>query len=479
MLCRNRRAVAAMGSVLLLLLASCGGDDGATGPSTEVATTPVESTSPAAESGLAVVVDTDLASDDIVALAYLLSDPSVDVLAVTVSGTGEVTCPRGAEVARGLLTALGHGDVPVACGQSVPTSGEREFPAEWREAADGAWGLSLPAVAPSSDDRDAVELLTATVGGASTPVTLLTLGPLTNVAQALAAEPALVDDLAAVVIMGGAVDVPGNVQPEGATAPLAAEWNLFIDPEASAAVMASGAPITLIALDATNEVPVSAEFVDQVVANDVNEATAIVSQLLTTIPPSYLWDPLAAIAVAHPSLVPSAERAIAVVTEGDDAGRTVEEADGTGVLVAEPPDAAAVLDHLLRTIAGVAEDEPLVVPTTVAVAGEATVSFDGVTCTYDGPTSLPVGAIRVTRTPGPSPYLVGVAHLVEGATLDEALEWLAQHPGEQPPMVDRIETIGEGGLPSPATIELLPGMNPVVCAPPDGSIVPGAVVEAG
>jgi pyrimidine-specific ribonucleoside hydrolase len=326
----------------LLLIGACGGESGSTGgaATTEavsatstaapLGTTPpiITTAPPAADAALPVVVDTDLAADDLVALLYLLSDPAVDVLAVTVSGTGEVTCPRGEEVASALLAVIGHDDVPVACGRSSPLSGNRVFPQEWRSAADGAYGLWFPAVARSSvAEQDAVELLIGAVGTAPEPVTLLTLGALANVAQAFTAEPGLATALAGVVVMGGAVDVPGSVQLDGAAAPLAAEWNLYIDPEATAVVVASGATVTLVTLDATNEVPVTADLIDRLEANDVTDATSIVADLLTGRAPPFLWDPLAAIATARPDLVPRRERLIAVVTEGEDAGRTVERPD--------------------------------------------------------------------------------------------------------------------------------------------------------
>jgi pyrimidine-specific ribonucleoside hydrolase len=344
---------------LILGSASCDSDNGSTASSTEVVTTtlpmPVE-TQPEPGGAIPVVVDTDLAADDIVALTYLLSNPAVDVLAVTVSGTGEVTCPRGTQVASGLLSTLGHDNVPVACGQSAPLSGDRAFPEEWRSAADDAYGLSFPVVEPSTE-LDAVELLVGTIDAAPAPVTLLTLGPLTNVAQAFAAEPGLAARLGALVMMGGAVDVAGNVRLEGASRALAAEWNLYIDPAASDVVISSGAKITLVALDATNQVPVTSGFIDQLVANDTTDATALVTEILTASPPPYLWDALAAIAVADPALVPGTQRPIAVVTEGEDAGRTIEQADGSTVLVADAPDAVTVLDHLLRTLVGVESDD--------------------------------------------------------------------------------------------------------------------------
>jgi inosine-uridine nucleoside N-ribohydrolase len=458
--------------------ASCGSGDDATDSTTgtvpSTAAVPVE-TGPEVGGALPVVVDTDLAADDIVALAYLLSSPAVDVLALTVSGTGEVTCPRGAEVAAGLLSSLGHDDVPVACGRSTPLSGDRVFPEEWRDAADDAYGLPLAVVEPSTD-RDAVELLVGTIDAAPAPVTLLTLGPLTNVAQAFAADPSFAGGLRSVVIMGGAVDVAGNVQLEGTTSPLAAEWNLYIDPSAAAEVVSSGATIVLVALDATNEVPVTSEFIDRLVANDTTDATAIVTAILAATPPPYLWDTLAAIAVAEPTLVPGTRRPIAVVTEGEDAGRTIEQADGAAVLVADPPDAEAVLAHLLRTLVGVDSDDELVTPTTLPVVGEATLSFDGTTCAYEGPTSLPEGMLRLTVTPGPVPFIGVVAHLVEGATLEEALAWQTANPGEQPPMVDSAEVVGEETLPSSATVALAPGLNAVVCSTPDGLPTAGAAI---
>ena len=70
------------------------------------------------------------------------------------------------------------------------------------------------------------------------------------------------------VVMGGAVSVPGNVHLDGAPEPLAAEWNLYVDPSAAAAVVSSGAPMTLVGLDATNQVPVTEELIERLAAND-------------------------------------------------------------------------------------------------------------------------------------------------------------------------------------------------------------------
>jgi inosine-uridine nucleoside N-ribohydrolase len=457
----------------------------ATTGATTHATTNAGTTTPATPSPegdaarIPLVVDTDLASDDVLALLYLVSHPQVDLLAVTVTGAGEVTCPRGADIAAGLLTVLGAGDVPVACGRSTPLDGDRTFPSEWRAAADAAYGLALRTVHAPDGAPDAVELLTTTINGAAAPVTVLTLGPVTNVAEALRADPGLASGIARLVVMGGAVDVAGNVQPAGAAEPLPAEWNLYIDPTATAEVIAAGVPITLVGLDATNSVPVDAALVERMAANERSTASSYAVQLLRSWVPPFLWDPLAAMAATDPALVPTQRTPIEVIVEGEDAGRTLEAPAGSPVDVATAPDAGTVVDHFLRTLAGVAVDEPLATPTTVPLAGRASVAFDGERCTYDGPELLTAGALEVTVAPGDVPFAVVVAHLVAGATFDEALAYAAEHPDEQPPMIDAVAVVGDDAMPSPARVQLIPGDNPVVCATQGGDLVLGAIVAVG
>jgi inosine-uridine nucleoside N-ribohydrolase len=413
-----------------------------------------------------LVVDTDLSSDDLIAILLLLADQRVDVRGITVSGTGEVTCPRGATVARGLLAAVDRSDVPVACGRTTPLAGDHVFPDEWRVAADNASGLLLEDVPAPPDEQDAVTLMTDAIEGSAIPATVLTLGPLTNVAEAFAATPALVGDVAGVVVMGGAVGVPGNVQPDGAPEPLPVEWNLYIDPAAAAAVVSSGAPVTLVGLDATNAVPVRPDLVHVVAANEGRKEATYVRQVLELRAPPYLWDTLAATAVTDPDVVPRHAATIAVVTEGGDAGRTVERGDGASILVADPPDADTVVEHLVRTVGGVPAGEALAAPEVVA---DMTVSFDGTNCVYAGPESVPAGLARVIVPSAAAPPLVIVAHLVGGATVDDALAWVRTHADEEPPMVDDVTLIGEGGLASPALVELSEGTVGLVCglAPDD------------
>jgi inosine-uridine nucleoside N-ribohydrolase len=461
---------------LVLSTAACGGDD-SSDPYAPTTGTRVPPASPTTDVGLQLVVDTDLAADDLVALSYLAANPRVQLLAVTVTGTGEVRCPRGADIARGLLASMDLADVPAACGRTQPLSGDRVFPGAWRMAADDAWGLVLPAVATPADAPDAVELLTRVITSAAAPVTLLTLGPLTNVAEAIDAHPELVDRLSRIVVMGGALEVPGNVQPEGAPGPLAIEWNLYVDPEAAARVVASGVPLTLVALDATNAVPVTRDVLARLAANDITEASGRVRELFERYPPPFLWDPLAAIAVTDPELVPTDALTVAVLTGGQESGRTVVSPDGSPIDVARPPDADLVLDHLLRTLAGIGADDPLAVATTTPVLGEVTIAFDGTACSYDGPDPIDAGAYRVTLVPGEVPYAVVVGQLLGGATLDETMAWIAEHPDQQPPMVGATAFIGVDMRDPPDSVQFERGSVAIVCVTDAESIVPGIEVS--
>jgi pyrimidine-specific ribonucleoside hydrolase len=429
-----------------------------------------------------LVVDTDLASDDIVAIASLAVDPRVDLLAVSVSGTGEVTCPRGAEIATALLLELGRPDVPVACGVSDPLSGDRQFPADWREAADNAWDLQLPDVTMPDDVPDAVTLMAAELADAGRPVTVLTLGPLTDVAELLTEQPDTIATITRVVVMGGAVDVPGNVELDGAAATSVAEWNFYVDPRAADIVVASGAPVTLVALDATNGVPVTDGALELLAANDVTSATAVARHLFERYPPPYLWDPLAAIAVTDPDLLPSREVTLDVLTEGEDAGRTIERADGAKVeVLAAPEDPDAIVTHLVEVLAGVGQGE-LVPPTTLPTLptiGDVTISFDGTVCRYEGPDAPVAGNYLVDLRPGPVPYWGAVVHLVPGTTLEEVAAWVVEHPDEQPPMIENVVTVGEGVLEPTASVDFRAGTVGIACITENGAIHIAANLQVG
>lgn len=301
---------------------------------------------------LLLAVDSDMGADDVLSLLYLLQRPDVVLRAVTVSGTGLARCEDGVRLARALLADAGRAEVPVACGRETPLGEERVFPPAWREGAAAAYGLPL-ALDDAPVPGDAPAVLRAAAG---TPLTILALGPLTNVAEALAADPGLAGRIERIVVMGGAVGVAGNLGP--AVDNRAAEWNMYIDPTAADRVLRSGARVDLVPLDATGDLPVTPVFARRLAREGATPAAALAARLLegqlaADVGELYFWDPLAAALAVDEALAPWAEQGIVVVTDsGPESGRTAADRGGARVRVAGAPDRAAFEQHLIDGLSG-------------------------------------------------------------------------------------------------------------------------------
>ena len=264
-----------------------------------------------------VVVDTDMGPDDMLALLYLSGRPDVDLRAVTVSGTGLTRCPAGARHALQLLAAAGRADVPVACGPADPLAGFNSFPAEWRDRADELYGVALAPARRRPDARGAVALLREAIADAPGRVALLSLGPMTDTAALLRADPGVRDHLSGIYAMGGAVGVPGNVGPGHERA----EFNVWVDPVAAARVLRAAVPVTLVGLDATRDVPVTVFFADAMrrrasAGRAAEAAWRIMRAAGTYVGGQYFWDPLAAAAVAEPGVLRLRSMRLAVDRDG-------------------------------------------------------------------------------------------------------------------------------------------------------------------
>ena len=99
-----------------------------------------------------------MASDDVMAILYLLSRPDVSIRAITISGTGETHCEPGVRNALGLVALAGKADIPVACGREKPLQGDTEFPAAWRAGVEKIRGVTLPKGGePSGAQRGGVD----------------------------------------------------------------------------------------------------------------------------------------------------------------------------------------------------------------------------------------------------------------------------------------------------------------------------------
>jgi len=183
----------------------------------------------------AFLIDTDTASDDAVALIMALRAPDVQVLAIT-TVAGNVSVEQGTRNA--LYTAeLCGADVPVYMGAAKPLLRAYEN-ATWFHGQDGLGDHGYAPARRTAEKRHAVDAIIDIVGG-NPGLVLVTLGPLTNVALALARRPEIARQVSRCVVMGGAPCCEGNVTP-------AAEYNIWVDPEAARMVLRSGLPVELI-----------------------------------------------------------------------------------------------------------------------------------------------------------------------------------------------------------------------------------------
>ncbi len=305
-----------------------------------------------------VVIDTDMAADDWMAILYLLRRPDVTIKAITVTGTGLAHCEPGVRHALGLVALAGEKDIPVACGRETPLQGNHAFPAAWRDEVDRLYGLELPGGSNPAAGQQAVELLTDVIEASAGEVAVLTLGPLTNVAEALEGNPGLVGKLGMVYTMGGAVEVPGNVGASdvGIDNPVA-EWNFYIDPHAASQVFQSGVPITLVPLDATNQVPITPGFYQRLRAAHDSPAAAFLYDLLTLRQDFiqsgtfYFWDPLAAALLTDESLAAFETRPLRVVEgEGPQSGWTHSDEGGMPMRIALSADGQRFEQVFLSTL---------------------------------------------------------------------------------------------------------------------------------
>ena len=215
---------------------------------------------------LPVILDCDPGHDDAIALILALASPELKVLAVTTSA-GNQTPDKTLNNALRILTLLGRHDIPVAAGAPKPLARELII-ADNVHGESGLDGPTLldPAFAPLA--MTGLELMAKCLRESPEPVTLVPTGPLTNIALLLAAHPELKSKIGRIVLMGGAAGA-GNWTP-------AAEFNIYVDPEAADMVFSAGIPITLCGLDVTHQAQVMDEDIARVraIPNPVAQCVA-------------------------------------------------------------------------------------------------------------------------------------------------------------------------------------------------------------
>ena len=319
-----------------------------------------------------VVFDSDMDFDDTTALAYLAQQHKqghIELRAVTVTNTGAGLPGRGLLHARCMMARFGLETIPVADSPREPVN---PFPAWVRGLIDLIISSALAdcTLTPEPSEQDAAELIASEIANATRPVTLLATGPVTNFADALAMldESTRAGGLQAVFTMGGSVHVPGELLEPDPRFDGTQTVNYWSDPPSAAALfdLAPQGKLTMIPHDATNFVPITFAFLDQLAASAstpeadyVNSLMAhpIVQAGLAAGLPAFWWDPLAAVAAVdsgQPVVGYSWER-ILLIEDGPSAGRTLPVAPtepGVWMRVALTADQALFEQQFLGTLNG-------------------------------------------------------------------------------------------------------------------------------
>jgi purine nucleosidase len=315
----------------------------------------------AAEARTKVVVDADMSFDDAATLAYLAQADRqglADVDAVTVSLSGAAYTGRGLSHARCLVRKHGLRGVPVSDGDAL---GANPLPEAIRSYVDrvvhNASALGSAACPDVPTEGKAARILTAPRG----PFTLIALGPLTNVAQALERDRSLARRIDRIFIMGGSTTHGNLCCGAGDGTDHGQEFNFWADPAAAQKVFSAlSGKVYLTALDATDFVPITFDFLDRLEADDTTVATATVVTILNDPDVQeymrqglmYWWDPLDAAAAITGRFVTYERTRLSVVQSGVEAGRTVVDPRGARVRLGVAADAAAFEDHFLAVLNG-------------------------------------------------------------------------------------------------------------------------------
>jgi hypothetical protein len=231
-----KKTVAALAIVALLASGCAGASDDDGDLFVEGRLAPAAAKDPDA---VPVVVDSDLAPDDLVALAYLLRHPRVRVLAVTVPTTGIVTCPAGVDLVGDLVRAVRADPVPVSCGRTPRGAHGVAFPSLWTIGALTDSRLERDLAGTGRPSPQPADRTLATLAREHDDLVVVALGPMTELAATLRDDPASYARIDRVVAMTGIVK--GASQGDGI-----GEWNAAADPDALAEVLDGPVPLTVV-----------------------------------------------------------------------------------------------------------------------------------------------------------------------------------------------------------------------------------------
>ncbi len=270
-----------------------------------------------------IILDTDPGVDDAIAFFLTLRSPELKVEAVTpVSGNVplSLTLPNALR----LLEIAGRSDIPVAAGAATPLV-RRLVTAKYAHGSNGLGGVDFPEPKTKPVAETATELICRIVRANPGEISIVAIGPLTNVATVLKSDPTIAPLIKSIVIMGGSLS-GGNVTP-------AAEFNIYVDPEAARIVFDAGVPLTMVGLDVTRKVVIHDEQVRALEAaqNPVSQAAGKILRAnfnrlskTSAVAGFAMHDPLTVAQLIDPSVVTLKDYFVEIETSGEiTAGETV------------------------------------------------------------------------------------------------------------------------------------------------------------
>jgi inosine-uridine nucleoside N-ribohydrolase len=297
-----------------------------------------------------ILLDTDPGIDDAMAIFYAMADPEIELVGMT-TVFGNVYTPDGTRNALALCELAGQ-FIPVAEGAHVPLVQPQHPPADFVHGKHGLGNASVPDPKAAPDPRPAHQFIADTLAARPGEITLVAVGPLTNVALALQHHPEITKTVKKVVVMGGAVRTSGNINEF-------AEANIWNDPHAAKVVFSADWPVTIVGLDVTERIQCTPEDFAPMRERSprcgalMNEAAAFYFQFhidTKDLNACFLHDPAAIICAQQPELFETVMAPITMRVDGEEAGRTVEDTGGNTprVAICVEPDAAAIKQRFLK-----------------------------------------------------------------------------------------------------------------------------------
>jgi inosine-uridine nucleoside N-ribohydrolase len=270
-----------------------------------------------------IILDCDPGHDDAIAILLAAHAPQLKLEAIT-TVAGNQTLQKTSINALKVCSLAGIRDVPIAAGMDRPLVGQQRVAPEIHGES-GLDGPSLPEPSLELAPIHAVDLLIDLLMSSAGDLTIVATGPLTNVATAIRREPRIVPKIKQIALMGGAIGL-GNWTP-------AAEFNIYVDPEAASIVFGCGCPITMVGLEVTHQAQATIE-VRQRIRALANPVAQLVDELLEFFAKTYLTvfgfpappvhDPCAVACIMEPELLRSEPMRVDIELRGEfTRGRTV------------------------------------------------------------------------------------------------------------------------------------------------------------